>query len=186
MSLDLTLRFGSDQPRRFEMINGAGGRRHWSVDDKARIIAETLEPNAIISEVPAGMVSDRSRSSPGVAKRANWSFRCSKILPPSCRRFVVVPEAVARRPTEAAETARHPPARSSLRSTEWVLRLPRQADGPDQTDLLGRHRRLPLCQASGGWRGPLAEGASRRDAADGSAVVDWRRPDWGAPPARVG
>ena len=39
------------QPRRFEVINGAGGRRHWSVDDKARIVAETLEPNAIISEV---------------------------------------------------------------------------------------------------------------------------------------
>ncbi|WP_167391352.1 IS66-like element accessory protein TnpA [Mesorhizobium temperatum] len=39
------------QPRRFEVINGAGGRRQWSVDDKARIIAETLEPNAIISEV---------------------------------------------------------------------------------------------------------------------------------------
>ncbi|WP_245265838.1 transposase [Mesorhizobium sp. LNJC394B00] len=33
------------------MINGAGGRRHWSVDDKARIIAETLEPNAVVSEV---------------------------------------------------------------------------------------------------------------------------------------
>jgi transposase len=33
------------------VINGAGGRRHWSVDDKSRIIAETLEPNAIISEV---------------------------------------------------------------------------------------------------------------------------------------
>jgi transposase len=33
------------------VINGAGGRRQWSVDDKARIIAETLEPNAIISEV---------------------------------------------------------------------------------------------------------------------------------------
>jgi transposase len=39
------------QVRRFEVINGAGGRRHWSVDDKARIIAETLEPSAIISEV---------------------------------------------------------------------------------------------------------------------------------------
>ena len=39
------------QPRRFEVINGAGGRRHWSMDDKARIVAETLEPNAIISEV---------------------------------------------------------------------------------------------------------------------------------------
>ncbi|WP_292674667.1 transposase [Mesorhizobium sp.] len=39
------------QLRRFEVINGAGGLRQWSVDDKARIIAETLEPNAIISEV---------------------------------------------------------------------------------------------------------------------------------------
>jgi len=33
------------------VIDGAGGRRHWSMDDKARIVAETLEPNAIISEV---------------------------------------------------------------------------------------------------------------------------------------
>jgi transposase len=33
------------------VINGAGGRRQWSVDDKARIIEETLEPNAIVSEV---------------------------------------------------------------------------------------------------------------------------------------
>ena len=48
--LDLTLN-PDRQPRRFEVINGAGGRRHWSMDDKARIIAETLEPNAIISEV---------------------------------------------------------------------------------------------------------------------------------------
>lgn len=48
--LDLTLD-PERQPRRFEVINGAGGRRHWSIDDKARIVAETLEPNAIISEV---------------------------------------------------------------------------------------------------------------------------------------
>lgn len=48
--LDLTLD-PERQLRRFEVINGAGGRRHWSVDDKARIIAMTLEPNAIISEV---------------------------------------------------------------------------------------------------------------------------------------
>ncbi|WP_167391416.1 IS66-like element accessory protein TnpA [Mesorhizobium temperatum] len=48
--LDLTLD-PERQPRRFEVINGAGGRRQWSVDDKARVIAETLEPNAIISEV---------------------------------------------------------------------------------------------------------------------------------------
>ncbi|CAH1663921.1 MAG: transposase [Chelatococcus sp.] len=48
--LDLTLD-PERQPRRFEVINGAGGRRHWSMDDKARIVAETLEPTAIISEV---------------------------------------------------------------------------------------------------------------------------------------
>ena len=33
------------------MINGAGGRRRWSVDDKARIIEETLAPGAVVSEV---------------------------------------------------------------------------------------------------------------------------------------
>ncbi len=48
--LDLTLD-PERQPRRFEVFNGAGGRRHWSLDDKARIVAETLEPNAVISEV---------------------------------------------------------------------------------------------------------------------------------------
>lgn len=48
--LDLTLD-PERQPRRFEVINGAGGRRHWSMDDKARIIAETLAPNAVVSEV---------------------------------------------------------------------------------------------------------------------------------------
>jgi transposase len=48
--LDLTLD-PERQPRRFEVINGARGRRRWSRDDKARIIAETLEPNAVISEV---------------------------------------------------------------------------------------------------------------------------------------
>jgi transposase len=48
--LDLTLD-PERQLRRFEVISGPGGRRHWSLDDKARIVAETLEPNAIISEV---------------------------------------------------------------------------------------------------------------------------------------
>jgi transposase len=30
--------------RRVEIINGIGGRRRWSVDDKARIVKETLVP----------------------------------------------------------------------------------------------------------------------------------------------
>lgn len=37
--------------RRIEVINGAGGRRRWSADDKARILKETLVPGAAVSEV---------------------------------------------------------------------------------------------------------------------------------------
>jgi transposase len=37
--------------RRIEVITGAGGRRRWTVDDKARIVEETLEPGASVSVV---------------------------------------------------------------------------------------------------------------------------------------
>ena len=39
------------QVRRIEVISGAGGRRRWTVDDKARIVGETLEPGAAVSVV---------------------------------------------------------------------------------------------------------------------------------------
>ena len=39
------------QVRRIEVITGAGGRRRWTVDDKARIVEETLEPGASVSVV---------------------------------------------------------------------------------------------------------------------------------------
>jgi transposase len=37
--------------RRLEVLTGAGGRRRWSADDKARIVEETLAPGATVSEV---------------------------------------------------------------------------------------------------------------------------------------
>ena len=37
--------------RRVEIISGIGGRRRWSVDDKARIVEETLAPGAVVSEI---------------------------------------------------------------------------------------------------------------------------------------
>lgn len=46
-SFDITLK----PMRRIEVINGAGGRRRWSADDKARILEETLVPGAAVSEV---------------------------------------------------------------------------------------------------------------------------------------
>ena len=48
--LDLTLE-PSRPVRRVEIINGIGGRRRWSVDDKARIVEETLIPGAVVSEI---------------------------------------------------------------------------------------------------------------------------------------
>ena len=37
--------------RRLEVINGALGRRRWSAEAKARIVAESLAPGVVISEV---------------------------------------------------------------------------------------------------------------------------------------
>jgi transposase len=37
--------------RRLEVITGAGGRRRWSTDEKARILEEAMAPGAVVSEV---------------------------------------------------------------------------------------------------------------------------------------
>jgi transposase len=37
--------------RRLEVINGALGRRRWDGEAKARIVAESLAPGVVISEV---------------------------------------------------------------------------------------------------------------------------------------
>jgi hypothetical protein len=41
-----------DEPvRRFEVYTGAGRRRDWSAEDKARIVSESFEPGARVSAV---------------------------------------------------------------------------------------------------------------------------------------
>ncbi|MBV1800382.1 IS66-like element accessory protein TnpA [Siccirubricoccus sp. G192] len=37
--------------RRIEVLTGPGRRRKWSDDDKARIVAESAEPGAVVTEV---------------------------------------------------------------------------------------------------------------------------------------
>jgi transposase len=37
--------------RRIEVITGGGGRRRWTVDEKARIVAETLDSGAVVSAI---------------------------------------------------------------------------------------------------------------------------------------
>src|ERR1700733_9230276 len=42
---------GVSEVRRIELITGSGRRRRWSRADKARIVVESLEPGANVSEV---------------------------------------------------------------------------------------------------------------------------------------
>lgn len=62
-----------DEPvRRFEVYTGAGRRRDWSAEDKARIVSESFEPGARVS---------------AVARRHAWgSVGISAILP--AKRFL--------------------------------------------------------------------------------------------------
>ncbi len=49
--LDLTLDPKAPVARRIEVIKGAGGRRRWSDEEKARAIEESLAPDAVVSQV---------------------------------------------------------------------------------------------------------------------------------------
>jgi transposase len=49
--LDLTLDPKAPAARRIEVITGAGGRRRWSDEEKARTIEESLAPDAVVSQV---------------------------------------------------------------------------------------------------------------------------------------
>ncbi len=37
--------------RRVEVITGGSGRRRWTDDEKARVVEETLQPDAVVSEI---------------------------------------------------------------------------------------------------------------------------------------
>ena len=40
-----------DRPRRIEVLNGPERRRHWSDEAKARIVGESMAPDAMVSQV---------------------------------------------------------------------------------------------------------------------------------------
>jgi transposase len=49
--IDSTLKSEAREVRRLEVINGALGRRRWSPEVKGRIVAESLAPGVVVSEV---------------------------------------------------------------------------------------------------------------------------------------
>ena len=50
-TLDLLVATKSPALRRVEVITGVERRRRWSIDEKARVLDETIQPGAVISEI---------------------------------------------------------------------------------------------------------------------------------------
>lgn len=75
--------------RRFEVITGTMGRRRWSVDDRARILEETLVPGAVVSEV-----ARRHGLTPQQVFTWRRAARKSGEMVPAFVPAVVAPEAV--------------------------------------------------------------------------------------------
>ena len=103
---ELTLKSSDDEPvRRFEVFTGTGRRRDWSDDDKARIVAESYEPGATVSEI-----ARRHALSP--QQLFGWRRllrRAPETLPPASLPTFVPAVVDAARP--APETVRQPATR---------------------------------------------------------------------------
>jgi transposase len=94
--------------RRIELLTGPGRRRKWSDDDKARIVAETAEPGAVVTEV-----ARRWQVSP--QQVFGWRRQARKALEaaaaPAEPAFVpVVPEPPVAEPAAATAPARLTPS----------------------------------------------------------------------------
>ena len=76
--------------RRLEVITGAGGRRRWSADEKARILEEAMAPGAVVSEVARRNGMSPQHCSPGVvrpsARRTIIRWPLPRLLSPLTRR----------------------------------------------------------------------------------------------------
>ena len=85
--------------RRFEVIDGAAGRRRWSADDRARILEETLVPGAVVS-----VVARRHGLTPQQVFTWRREARQARAALPTFVPAVIAPEPVV------AEPARTKPA----------------------------------------------------------------------------
>ena len=109
--------------RRLEVINGALGRRRWSDEAKARIVAESLAPGVVISEVarrhdlrPQQLFAWRRQARQG-----------RLVLPTEELAFVPVVRTAADAPPAA--TSALPAATIEVALGDVVVRVPPAVDG---------------------------------------------------------
>jgi transposase len=108
--------------RRLEVITGALGRRRWSAEAKARIVAESLAPGVVISEV-----ARRHDLRPQQLFAWRHQARQGRLaLPPAELSFVPVVGATDAPP---AETSAAPIGMIEVALGGAIVRVPAEVDG---------------------------------------------------------
>lgn len=105
---ELTLKSSAADPvRRYEVFTGAGRRRDWSAEDKARLVAESFEPDVTVSAVARrhGLTPQQLFTWRREARKA------SEMIP------AFVPAVVAPEPAPASEPSA-PPSRPKRRGRQ--------------------------------------------------------------------
>lgn len=133
------------QVHRFEVINGVGGRRRWTLDDKARIVAETLMPGAVVSEVarrhglrPQQVFTWRREA----RKRAASMEDAVPSFVPAVIDPAVTEATAAERSSRPKRRLTRPPAPIELEIDGAVLRI---GDGADTAIVAAVIRALKAC-----------------------------------------
>jgi transposase len=109
--------------RRLEVINGALGRRRWSDEAKARIVAESLAPGVVISEVAR-------RHDLRPQQLFAWRHQARQgrlVLPTEELAFVPVVRTAADAPPAASSAL--PAATIEVALGDVVVRVPPAVDG---------------------------------------------------------
>jgi transposase len=115
--IDSTLKSEAREVRRLEMIDGALGRRRWSPEAKARIVAESLAPGVAVSEVARR--HDLLPQQVFVWRRQAKQGRLA--LPAEALSFVpVITAAAMPSPSDCVEAT---PSASSVAPTEVIIEV---------------------------------------------------------------
>ena len=110
--------------RRVEVITGVERRRHWSDDEKARVLEETMQPGAVISEVARrnGLTPQQLFTWRRQAHRAATKLR---VVDTAAFVPAIVEESITPLPAPNTETVVKPPPVLELEisgSSVWVRR----------------------------------------------------------------
>ena len=102
-TLDLTLDPEPVRVRRMEVITGNVGRRTWSPEEKARILAEAAVPEAVVSEMAR-------RHGPRLQQVFGWRREARATSHSQVEGMVFAPVALDTTPSSATPMPKGPPA----------------------------------------------------------------------------